>query len=270
MQNIWQAPPETRVAVWPLFLGFIAATSGALASYDGWNNLSFISGEIRQPQKNIPRSFLVGLGICMVLYILTTLAYLYVIPVAEMKNSSLVAADAVQKAGGKAGGAFIAILVMLSCAGAVNGNIMPCARVSFAMAQDRQFFSAVQNVHPRFNTPANALWLHCAWTCLFVVTGSFDMLADLFVFVSWIFYGFAGYAIFIVRKRHKAVEGGFRMRGYPVLPVIFVLFSLLYFVMTIYNDVQHYVSGKTPVINSLLGLALVLAGLPFYWWFRRK
>jgi APA family basic amino acid/polyamine antiporter len=270
LQNTWKAPAGTEATAWPLFLGFIAATSGALASYDGWNNLSFISGEIRQPQKNIPRSFLLGLGLCMVLYIFTTLAYLYVIPVEEMKNSSLVAAEAVQKAGGKLGGAFIAILVMLSCAGAVNGNIMPCARVSFAMAQDRHFFSAAQKVHPRFGTPANALWIHGAWTCLFVLTGSFDMLADLFVFVSWIFYGFAGFAIFLVRRRHKSGEGNFRMKGYPVLPVIFVLFSLLYFVMTIYNDMQHYASGKTPVINSLLGLVLVVAGLPFYWWFRKR
>ncbi len=134
--NIINNPASFNAAAWPVFLGFIAATSGALASYDGWNNLGFIAGEIKSPQRNIPRSLIMGLCICMLLYILTTIAYLYIIPVDEMKGSTLVAADAMKKAGGFGGGAFIALLVMISTAGAVNGNIMPCARINFALADD--------------------------------------------------------------------------------------------------------------------------------------
>jgi APA family basic amino acid/polyamine antiporter len=247
----------------------VAAMSGALASYDGWNNLSFMAGEIKQPQKNIPRSYLAGLGICMLLYILTTLAYLYIIPVDEMQHSTLVAADAVKRAGSAAGSTFVSLLVILSCAGAVNGNVMPCARMNFAMAEDGCFFRSAGTVHPRFHTPANALWVQCLWSCVFVITGSFDMLADLFVFVTWIFYGFAGYAIFIIRRRGISHQKGFKMKGYPALPVLFLLFAALYFIMTIYNDVHNYRAGKTPVINSLLGLMLVLTGVPFYAYFKK-
>ncbi len=269
-QNVWKNPASANPSFWPLTFGVVAAMSGALASYDGWNNLSFMAGEIRQPQKIIPRSYLAGLGICMLLYILTTLAYLYVIPVDDMQHSSLVAGDAVKRAGSGAGGSFIALLVIISCAGAVNGNVMPCARLNFAMAEDGCFFKGADAVHPRYGTPANALWIQCLWSCVFVVSGSFDMLADLFVFVTWIFYGFAGYAIFIVRRRGLKQANGFRMWGYPVLPVLFILFAALYFGMTIYNDVLNYRAGKTPVINSLLGLLLVLTGVPFYLWFKRR
>ena len=268
--NVINNPINFDATPWPVFLGCIAATSGALASYDGWNNLSFISGEIKQPKKNIPRSFILGLGSCMLLYILTTIAYLYVLPVDEMKNSSLVAADAMNKAGGFAGGAFIALLVMTSCIGAVNGNVLPCARVNFAMAEDSSFFPAAKKVHPQFHTPANALWIQCIWACVFVVTGSFNMLADLFVFVSWIFYGFGAYGIFITRRRKDAIAGGFKMWGYPYLPILFILFSLLYFVMTVYNDVLNYREGKAQFINSLSGLFLIIIGLPLYWYFKKN
>jgi APA family basic amino acid/polyamine antiporter len=270
LQNVWKNPTSSDPAIWPLIFGFVAAMSGALASYDGWNNLSFMAGEIKQPQKNIPRSYLAGLGICMLLYILTTLAYLYIIPVDEMQHSTLVAADAVKRAGSAAGSTFVSLLVILSCAGAVNGNVMPCARMNFAMAEDGCFFRSAGTVHPRFHTPANALWVQCLWSCVFVITGSFDMLADLFVFVTWIFYGFAGYAIFIIRRRGISHQKGFKMKGYPALPVLFLLFAALYFIMTIYNDVHNYRAGKTPVINSLLGLMLVLTGVPFYAYFKRR
>ena len=268
--NLTKNPSSFTVMPWYVFTGFIAAMSGALASYDGWNNLGYISGEIKDPQKNIPRSLILGLGICMLLYILTNEAYLYIIPVEEMKNSTMIAADAMNKVGGIAGGGFIALLVMISTAGAVNGNVMPCARVNFAMAEEDCFFPAAAKVHPRYHTPANALWIQCAWSCAFIITGSFDMLADMFVFMSWIFYGFGAIGIFILRKKMPDAERKYTMWGYPVLPIIFIAFSLLYFVMTIYNDVHNYVTGKSPVINSLLGLCLAATGIPFYWYFKRK
>jgi basic amino acid/polyamine antiporter, APA family len=105
---------------------------------------------------------------------------------------------------------------------------------------------------------------------VFVITGSFDMLMDLFVFVTWIFYGFVGYGIFVLRKKMPDAPRPYKLKAYPWIPIVFIAFSLFYFVLTLYNDISNYLSGKTEIVYSLLGLALLVAGLPFYWWFRRR
>lgn len=259
-------------SAWGIITGFVAATSGALAAYDGWNNLGFVAGEIKNPRRNIPRGLFIGIGVCMLMYVLANQAYVYMMPVEEMQRSSLVAADALHKAIGVAGGAFIALLVMLSTFGATNGNVLPCARIVFAMGAQREFFAWTGKVHPRFHTPGNALWLQCGWACLFVLTGSFDMLTDMFVFITWIFYGFAAYGVFILRRKMPDAGGAdaYKTWGYPVVPIVFIAFAAFYFFLTLYNDVTNYLSGKTPVINSLLGLLLTAAGVPLYFYLRRR
>jgi APA family basic amino acid/polyamine antiporter len=200
------------------------------------------------------------------------------LPVDEMKRSSLVASDALTAAVGVAGGGMIALLVMMSTLGASNGNILPCARVVYAMGEEKKFFSFTGKVHPRFHTPGNALWLQCAWACVYVLTGSFDMLTDMFVFITWIFYGFAAYGIFILRRKMVPTpiaigvggERPYKTWGYPIVPIIFIAFAALYFVLTIYNDISNYIAGKQPVVNSVLGLLLTVAGVPLYYYFRRR
>jgi basic amino acid/polyamine antiporter, APA family len=270
VSNFITPAPGADFSAWGITMGFVAATSGALAAYDGWNNLGFVAGEIRDPKKNIPRGLFIGIGICMLMYVLTNQAYVYMLPVSEMQQSSLVASDALAVAVGIAGGGLIALLVMMSTLGATNGNVLSCARITFAMGEEKKFFQWAGKVHPRFRTPGNALWLQCAWSCLFVMTGSFDMLTDMFVFITWIFYGFAAYGIFILRRRMPQAERPYRTWGYPVVPVIFILFAALYFVLTIYNDISNYASGKSPVINSVLGLVLTGAGVPLYLYFKRQ
>jgi APA family basic amino acid/polyamine antiporter len=159
---------------------------------------------------------------------------------------------------------------MISTLGAVNGNVLPCARITFAMGEEKQFVNWVGKVHPRFNTPGNALWLHGIWSSLFVLTGSFDMLTDLFVFITWIFYGFAGVGIFILRKKMPDAIRPYRVWGYPWVPIIFIAFTIFYFVITIYNDVSNYIHGRTAMINSVLGLLLTATGIPMYWYLKRK
>jgi APA family basic amino acid/polyamine antiporter len=204
------------------------------------------------------------------MYLLTNQAYLYSMGIDQMRNSVLVASDALETSIGKKGGAFIALLVMISTLGAVNGNILPCARVTYAMGNYRHFFSWAGKVHPRFHTPGNALWLHAVWSSLFVMTGTFDMLTDLFVFVTWIFYGFTGVGVFLLRRKMPDVKRPYKTWGYPLLPALFVAFTVFYFFMTIYNDVNAYITGKAAVINSLLGLVLLATGLPVYWYLRRN
>jgi APA family basic amino acid/polyamine antiporter len=248
----------------------VAATSGAFWGYDGWNNITFVAGEIRDPQRNIPRSLIVGLLICITVYALITLAYLYVLPIDKIATSSMVASDAAQVVFGSLGGACIALMVIISTFGTTNGNILATARVSFAMAQEKQFFPWVGRVHPRFQTPGNALWLHGIWTALLVLSGSFDMLTDMLIFVSWLFYGMSAAGIFILRKKMPSAPRPYKVWGYPIIPAIFVVFTVFFLIATLVNDIQLFASGKTTVINSVLGLLLTALGIPLYWYFKRK
>ena len=270
MANLTNVSANFDPAFWPMLFGFVAATTGALAAYDGWNNLGFVAGEIKDPQKNIPRGLIIGIGLCILLYVLTTEAYLYMLPVDQMKNSPLVASDALQLAIGAGGAGLIALLVMVSSAGATNGSVLPCARITYAMSEEGNFFRWPGRVHPRFFTPANALWMQGIWTCLLILIGSFDMLMDMFVFVTWCFYFFAAYGIFIIRRKIPAADRPYKIWGYPVLPIIFMGFAGLYVSLTIYTDVSNYLAGRAPVINSALGLLLTATGIPLYWWLKRS
>ena len=270
IENFFRDSSTVDLTTWGIISGSIAATSGALAAYDGWNNLGFVAGEIKEPKKNIPRGLFIGLGICIFLYVLTSQAYLYALPIEEMQKSSLVASDALTKVSGVAGASLIAILVIISCMGATNGNILPCARLTFAMGQEGSFSRWAGKVHPRFNTPGNALWLQGIWSSLYVLSGSFDMLTDMFVFITWIFYGFAAYGIFILRKKMPDAERPYRVWGYPWVPILFIFFTAFYFVVTLYNDINNYLTGKSYFINSVFGLLLTLIGIPLYFYFKNR
>jgi len=253
-----------------LMVGFMGAISGAFSSYDGWNNVNMVAGEIENPQRNISRSLFIGVGICIAVYVLTTLAYNYVLPVAEMAKSPLVAADAMEKVVGVAAAGLVSGLIAFSAFGATHVNLLTNARITFAMGEEGSFFPWTGVVHRRFGTPGNAVIVIGAWSILFVWSGSFDILADMFVFMSWVFYGLTGLGLFILRKRTPEATRPYRVWGYPWLPLVFVAFTLFYLVTTIYGDVAAYRSGKSPVINSVFGLALTAAGIPFYLYFQRK
>ncbi len=250
---------------WQKLLAFTAALSGAFAAYDGWNNLGFVAGEIKNPSKVIPKALIFGIGICVSLYLITNMAYLYMMPIENMQSSVLVAKDALLPITGIVGGSLISIMVAVSTLGATNGNIMACSRVTFSMAEENQFFASIGKVHPKYKSPSNALWLHCVWTCLFILSGSFDMLTDMYIFATWIFYGFAAYGIFILRKKMPDLERPYKAFGYPFLPILFVLFTFAYTVLTIYNDVVNYQSGKTEVINSIFAIIILSSGFLVLW-----
>jgi APA family basic amino acid/polyamine antiporter len=145
-----------------------------------------MAGEVKNPQKNIPRSLLIGVFVCVVVYVLVNQAYLYALPVEVVAASSLVASDAIGVAIGNTGEAIIAALIVICTLGAINGNVMAPTRITYAMGKDKIFLPWAGKEHKRFQTPGNAMWLHGIWTCLFIITGSFDMLADMFVFVTWV------------------------------------------------------------------------------------
>jgi basic amino acid/polyamine antiporter, APA family len=238
----------------------VAALSGAFWAYDGWNNITYIAGEVRQPSRNIPRALFLGTAAVALLYILVNLAYVHVLPLEKMAGSTLVAADAMRSVLGRTGGALISALVILSTFGTANGTILASARVHFAMARDGLFFRSLGQVIPRFQTPARSLLWQGLWSAALVFSGTFDQLTDMLIFVSWIFYLAGALGVFVLRVREPDTPRPYKVWGYPVVPAVFVLFAATYVVITLRQDFR----------NSVFGLLLVGLGVPLYLYWRRR
>jgi APA family basic amino acid/polyamine antiporter len=255
---------------WMMLSAYMAALAGAFWAYDGWNNISFVAGEIKEPQKNIPQSLFLGLSFCIIVYVLVNLAFVYLMPVQQIAASSFIASDAANIAWGSIGGVMITLMVMLFVLGTTNANILATSRVTFAMADNNKLFAWAGKVEPRYKTPGNALWLNAAWTVCLIISGSFDMLTDILIFVSWFFYGMSALGVFLLRKKMKEAQRAYKVWGYPFVPAVFVIFTAFFLVVTLVNDISHYQLGQTKVIHSVLGILITLVGLPIYYLSRKK
>ncbi len=261
-----------------LFGGIVAALSGAFWSYDGWNNITYIAGEVKKPQKNIPLALFIGTVIVISVYLILNIAFLYVIPIEDMAGSYLVASDVAEKAIGSAGGAVVALAVMISTFGTSNGTIMVSSRVYYAMSNKGLFFNPIGKLHKKFRTPGNALILQASWSSLLVMSGTFDQLTDMLIFVSWIFYAAGAFGVFVLRKKMPDTPRPYKVFGYPYIPAIFVIFAFAFVIFTLYNDISIYIEAvknpvpgqPAPIINSLFGLLFVVMGIPFYLYFNYK
>jgi APA family basic amino acid/polyamine antiporter len=262
-----------------VFLMVIMAMAGAFWAYDGWINVTYMSGEIKNVQRTLPRAMAIAVCTVIAVYVLVNLAYLYIIPVDEIAHkyrqaqatggSYIVAIDVAGSFLDQWGGAVIAVAIMISTFGAVNGTTMMSARIYFAMARERLFFRSVGAVHPRFHTPGNSLLLQGVWASVLVLSGTFDQLTDMLIFVTWIFYALAAASVFTLRRRMPDVPRPYRVWGYPVTPLLFIAFASVYILFTLYTDIFSYHNGTSPRINSLMGLALVALGIPGYLWWSR-
>jgi APA family basic amino acid/polyamine antiporter len=183
-----------------------------------------------------------------------------------------VAIDVVGSFLGDWGGAVIAVAIMVSTFGAVNGSTMMSARIYFAMAREGLFFRRLGEVHPRFRTPGNSLLLQGTWASMLVLSGTFDQLTNMLIFVTWIFYALAAFSVFRLRRRMPDAPRPYRVWGYPFTPIIFIAFASMYIFFTLYIDIRNYRNGSSPLINSLMGLVWVAIGIPGYlcWSWNRK
>ncbi len=279
--NFTQSALGTGGATGSVFILFIVAMAGAFWAYDAWINVTYMAGEIKNPQRNLPKSLAATVFIVIVVYVLINLAYIYVIPVEDMGRkylaaeqtgqSYLVATDVVSSFMGRFGGAAIAIAIMISTFGATNGIMMMAARVYYAMARERLFFRSMGRVHPLFRTPANALLWQGAWSSVLVLSGTFDQLTDQVIFVSWATYALGALAVFVLRRKMPDHPRPYKVWGYPITPVIFIVFALVYLVFTLYSDISGFLSGKFPLINSVMGFFWVAIGIPgFLYWNRKR
>jgi APA family basic amino acid/polyamine antiporter len=280
--NFTQSALGSDLAHGSVFLMFIVAMAGAFWAYDAWINVTYMAGEIKNPQRNLPRSLATAVLIVIVVYVLVNLAYIYIIPVEEMGHryvaaeaagqSYLVATDVVGSFLGHWGGALIAVAIMISTFGATNGIMMMAARVYYAMAQERLFFRSMSRVHPRFRTPANALLWQGVWSSVLVLSGTFDQLTDQVIFVSWISYLLGALCVFVLRRKMPDHPRPYKVWGFPLTPILFMLFASVYIFFTLYSDISGFLSHRFPLINSVMGLFWVAIGIPgfLYWAYKRK
>lgn len=251
----------------------VGALQGAFWAYDGWHKITYIGDELKSPRRDLPRSLILGILLVAGLYLLMSLAYSLVLPIDQMAQSRLVAADVADRCL-HGGGKWIAAAVMLSTFGAANAIILTSARVYFSMGADGMLPALLGRAHPRFHTPAAALVLQAIWSIALLVSGTFDTLTDTLIFVSWFFYAANAAAVLVLRRREPAASRPFRVPGYPWVPLLFIGFGIVYLVLTVCNDLTAYreavALGKPALLNCALGAALVFSGTPIYLLYRFK
>ena len=237
----------------------IAAFGLALVSvlwvYDGWADLSFVAGEVENPRKNLPRALILGTSGIIVIYLLANLAYLAVLPINEIGTSKLVAADVADKLVGTAGVAFVATVVMVSAFGSLNGSMFTGPRILFAMADDNLLFKGMAKVHPKFRTPYVSITVVAILAAVFVLLGTFEQLADAFVTAIVPFYALAVASVFALRKR-SGYDPSFRVPGYPVVPLIFIISTVMLLLNAIIDP-----SSRWATLGVLGG---IIVGIPVY------
>lgn len=246
-----------------LFGAMFAAFLSVFWAYDGWNNITSLGAEVHNAKRNIPLALTVATLTVMAVYCLVNAAYLYVLPVETMaeiarRENSIVAVEAMRSFMGNGGATFIAVLILLSTFGATNCQLMPHSRVYFAMARDGLFFRAASACHPVYRTPSTSLLIQAAWASVLVISGTFDRLTDLVIFASFIFYGATALGVFVLRRTMPDAPRPYKVPGYPVVPAAFVLFCAVLVVVTVINKPT----------DAAIGLALILSGVPVYWFWR--
>jgi len=240
--------------------GFFAALVAALWAYDGWNNVGMVSGEIRNPQRNLPWALVLGTTLVILIYLAANIAYFCVLPASAVAASDRVPAEMMRRLFGPQGAAAVSLVAMLSIFAALNGSILSGSRVPYALARDGYFFRPFARVHPRRHVPGFSILALSAWSAVLVLSGRYDQLFTLVIFPSWILYGLATASVLVLRRTRPAMHRPYRTVGYPFVPVVFVLVAALFLGFTLKNSPRE----------SILGLILIAAGIPFYRNWKRR
>jgi APA family basic amino acid/polyamine antiporter len=246
------------------FLAFSAAMVGALWAYDGWNNISYMAGEVKDPNRNLPLALIASMLIIIVLYVIVNVSYYYVLTPTEVAsvdaNATSVAAESIRRMMGPLAVSLMAAVMMLASWGSLQSSILGTARIPYAMARDGVFFESLARVSKSTRVPVISLAVQGIWAGVLTLSGSFDQLTDLAIFAFWLFYGLVAGAVFVFRWREPNANRPYKTWGYPVVPGIFVLTTIYLIATTIYNYPKR----------SLAGLIIIAAGLPVYFYFASK
>jgi APA family basic amino acid/polyamine antiporter len=250
------AVPETHAVS---ASSFGVALIACLLAYDGWVQMSFVAGEIKNPRRNILLALGCGIAVVAGVYVLANMAYLRVLPVAEIAGSAHVGADAAGRALGPMGGTLVSVIILLSIIGSLNGAVLTCPRVYFAQAQDGLFFERFGEVHPRYRTPGFAILAQGVWAAVLIVSGSYETLIDYAMFAIWLSYVFMVAGVMVLRKTQPDLPRPYRMWGYPVTPLLFLGIAVWFLG-------NMLVTRPAP---ALAALGLIAAGVPVYFVWKR-
>jgi len=240
-------------------LAFGAALIPILFAYGGWQNANYVAEEMRDPERHLPRSLVIGTLAVVAIYVLVNIAYLRALGLEGLAATTTPAADAAARWLGSAGERFVAAAIAISTFGFLDLAILAPTRVYYAMAADGAFVPALARLHPRYQTPALAIVVQSAWAILLALTGEYGDLLDTVVFADWIFFGLTVAGLFVFRRRLTS-RSGFRTLGYPWLPEFFVTVAVVVVFSTI----------RTAPVRSLVGAGLLLLGIPVYYFFARS
>jgi APA family basic amino acid/polyamine antiporter len=246
---------SSPVGVTQLFSALIAG----LFAFGGWNMVTYAAEETKDPRRTIPRALLVGMVVVCVSYIALNAVYLYVLPLETVASSTRIAADAADAVLGSGGGSFMSMLVVFSTFGALSGIILAGPRVYFAMARDGLTFGWLGNMHPKYRTPHLSIALQALWATVLVLTGTYRELFTRVIYTEWLFFALMTVGLFVLRQRPEIVRN-YGVWGYPVTPALFGLAGIAIGVARIVND----------PVDSLVGLGLVLLGMPVYAWWQMR
>ena len=250
---------------WNLIKALFVASLGAFWGYEGWNNIAYIGEEVKNPKRNLPLALGVGTIIVIVTYVLLNVLFVYVLPIEffielNANTNKIAAVEVAGQISGTIGMTLVASLIVVTTLNSCNSSILMSARIMYAMARDKMFFSKAASVHPKYNTPDIALFIQAFWAIILVFSGTFDQLTDMLVFASFLFYGSTALGVIILRIKHPEIERKYKVIGYPFVPAIFCLFCISLFISTIIN--QPY--------SAIWGLSLIATGVPVYYWLNKN
>jgi APA family basic amino acid/polyamine antiporter len=243
-----------------LIMGFSMALVSVFWAFDGWNNVTFVAGEIKNPGRTLPLALIVGtLGITVV-YLLVNVLYLTAVPMSELAGEVRVAERAATVLFGATGASLVSAAVIVSTFGALNGSILAGPRVYYAMARDGLFFKRMGEVHPRFLAPGFAILAQCLWASVLALSGSFEQIITFTMFVSITFWIAATSAVFTLRRKRPDLPRPYRAWGYPVVPALFIAASAGILLNTVIEK----------PVEALAGIGFMALGVPVYLFWRRK
>ena len=226
----------------------------------GWEYVTFTAGEIKNPKRNLPLALFIGTLVILVLYLLINITYLKALPMNALAGEIKVGEATAKALYGQGIAGLFTIVVIISMFGALNGNILVGARVTYAMAKDNLFFPSAAKVHPKNHTPGNAIIIQGVWSSILALSGTFEELITLVVFVNFMMWIAAASTVFVLRKKQPDLDRPYKVWGYPYVPAFFILFSTAIMINTFF----------TAPAQSFLGLGLTLLGVPVYLFWRKN